>query len=245
MNPAVLIMIGIGLLGGAYLFLNAKGFLMSQGETVLGALWPILVDVVGRVGEGSKGYGTLNPNDVGRGVSWGFLQFNQGAGSLGQVLARWRKIDPSGFDAWVGSVAGADSLLATLNSKSDATRLSLPMGTGTWATKLRAAGNIAAAKQAQLDIAWNTYFKNLVALAQNAGLGDAVGLAVVFDRSINQGPGATKSALAKFSKLNSTLTGEARARQFGAVASTLAPKTAGAIVARVERIINGMRSIVA
>jgi hypothetical protein len=117
------------------------------------------------------------------------------------------------------------------------------MGQGSWVSKLKDAGKLPAARQAQMDDAWEAYLRPLLGAATSAGLGpdNPAGLAVVFDRSINQGPGAARSAL---SRMTGGTVGDARALEYGRVASGLAPRTASTIIARVARVVSKMQAVV-
>lgn len=154
--------------------------------------WATVVSAVAWAGERSSGWGALNPRDRTSGASWGALQFNQGAGSLGQVLRRWSELDPAGFRSYWAGADGTDygsSLVRILTDSSRQVRLSIELGQGAIADRLRAAGEIRAAKQAQVEVAWSSYMAPVL-----PGISDAWGgpttlvCAVVFDRSINQGP---------------------------------------------------------
>ena len=213
------LLLGLGVLGGiVYLAVRKKDGTTSgdgssgtwtddptagggEGATddnAAGFDWPRVLQAV----SGQEGaYGTLNPNDVNRGVSWGIIQFNQGAGSLGQVLKRWKELDPAGFTTWWQGNDRTDygsQLIRILTDSSDAVRLSVALGSGVYADKLREAGKLAVVQQAQQELAWTMYMFPLLPLIGQTfgGINDVVA-GVVFDRSVNQGPGFVKTLLGR------------------------------------------------
>jgi len=205
--------------------------------------WTVLVEVVGKIGERSSSWSTLNPNDRGRGISVGLLQFNQGAGSLGDVLAEWRKTDPAGFASWSASWAGeVAGLLAALRSPDDATRLRPRLAAAPWPQRWAAAEPLPGWRNAQAAIAWRQYFAPLQALAAATRLDSPAALALVFDRSINQGPGATKQELTKLAKEPHQRTESDRAARFQAmmVGRLGNPDDRAAVTRRCARVLEAM-----
>jgi hypothetical protein len=158
--------------------------------------WPAVFRAVA-LQEGGGSWGALNPDDRGAGASWGAVQFNQRAGSLGAVLAEWRAQDPGGFDAYWRAVGveGAP-LVAQLTSADQGTRLGVRLGAAPYAAALRSAGALPVVQAAQVAVAWRLYLAPYVAPLESifAPL-DSIGAGIFFDRSIQQGPGLAAAVL--------------------------------------------------
>lgn len=219
---------------------SSTGDGLAVDDQAAGFDWPrVLAAVSGQEG----GYSSLNLNDVNRGVSWGMIQFNQGAGSLGDVLVRWRQLDPQGYTSWWAGDDGTDygaQLIRILTDGSDRVRLSIDLAHGVWPDKLRKAGTLAAVQQAQEEIAWQEYAFPLIPAigALFGGINDVVA-GIVVDRSVNQGPAFAGRLLADMlADLGPAPTGqwELWLDAFRDRASNAAGPARARVAARLERV---------
>jgi hypothetical protein len=168
----------------------------GEGEDGGGWSWPAVFRAVA-LQEGGGSWGALNPDDRGAGASWGAVQFNQRAGSLGAVLAEWRAQDPAGFDSyWRAVGVEGPQLVAQLTSADQGTRLAVRLGGAPYAAALRSAGALPVVQAAQVLIAWRLYLAPYTAQLESifAPL-DSIGAGIFFDRSIQQGPGLASAVL--------------------------------------------------
>lgn len=167
---------------------KGSGSIPGAGAGAEGLPWEAILEVVATQEAGKVDFSAWNPNDAGRGVSWGFIQFNQGAGSIGRVLRLWADNDPATWQAWCEQWGiDGDYFLRVLTAANPSRNIDLRP----YEQAFRAAGQIPIVQQAQRSDAWTSYAEPLIAKAQRSGLGSNTALAVVVDRSVNQGPGAT------------------------------------------------------
>lgn len=142
------------------------------------------------------------------GLSYGFLQFNQGAGALGELLVVMRDADPALFASVFGE--HADELVAVTNRPEGKTKLQgdglrnqrvQPVGghdlwTGSyWPNKFKDAGRVEVFQRAQLDYSVSEYMDPALDLATDWGLRTERGLAITFDRCIHYGPRGAREKL--------------------------------------------------
>jgi hypothetical protein len=154
-----------------------------------------LTAVLRAVGQEESGlnWGMLNPADRTAGVSFGFWQFNQAAGSLGSVFGRWYHWDPAGVAAIWGEHAA--ELIGALKSSDRHTRLSVDLSHA--GPAFVASGQQRLCRVAQLSELWDSYLHPILGPCQAAGLGDSVGIGVALDRAVQQGTGTALSVLAE------------------------------------------------
>lgn len=199
--------------------------------------WEKVWKAVAYAGERSHDWGTLNSSDSGQGVSWGLLQFNQGAGSLGAVLAQWRAVDPVGFDTiwrvWTESPA---AMVEDLTSSDRARRLRRVLGYGQAVDCWHRSGLQSAAQAAQLTVAWSMYWEPIADLTLSVlGPGNAAA-ACAYDCAIKQGTGACRKAL-EATRARGAAPGEQALAIFLEERIRLAPAAADAIAARTARVL--------
>ena len=217
----------------------------STGEPPAQALpfdWSAVVAAVGAEESGNR-WDALNPNDRAAGVSFGLIQFNQRAGSLGMVLQQFRTLDPAGFLAiWGG---GGDNVVAMLTSALPAQRMIPDLAHDPLAAKLRATAATESGRTAQLDVAWSLYAAPLVALATQAGMDQTAEFGLVFDRSVNQGPGLATAALGQaIGAVNAGRGWPDNVNAFGEwIISKAAPQDKAAIRARMKRVYNRLGGV--
>lgn len=134
------------------------------------------------------------------GLSFGFLQFNQNAGSLGELLERMRKKDKETFDE---IFKYPEELLQVTNRphgevKNGRSRRVQPVAgedlwKNPWVRRFRKAGNHAPFQDVQLEYALDEYMEPAKDLADDLGLESERAHAMLFDRSIQHGPSGARS----------------------------------------------------
>lgn len=151
------------------------------------------------------------------GLSWGFIQFAQRYGSLGQVLAAANRRDPDAFrgafGAHNGAPAGADPgtlppghLLAVTNARIEDDRLApvAPPAGGppvvlwdpAWVRAFQEAGNARAFQEAQREVADRRYYAPYLDFLAWLGLDSVRAHAMFVDRAIHMGGGAAMQWIA-------------------------------------------------
>jgi hypothetical protein len=145
------------------------------------------------------------------GLSWGFIQFAQRYGSLGQVLSACNRRDPAAFRQTFGNHNGAEPaadpaalaaghLLRVTNAPVEDDRLApvSPPAGGTavvlwepaWVTAFQAAGAVRAFQEAQREIADRRYYEPYVDFLAWLGFDSVRAQAMFVDRAIHMGGGA-------------------------------------------------------
>ena len=170
-----------------------------------------LLRVVARAESGRDGYTAINPDNEYRdpshpahnryhiGLSWGFIQFTQRSGALGQVLraAERRARQAASLPAAerFETLFGPDwsQLLAVTNASTPDARVE-PVGgqvlwDRVWTDRFRAAGNVGYITAAQNEIAVSTFVDPLLAAAGWLGFTTPRSLSLLIDRVIHMGPG--------------------------------------------------------
>jgi hypothetical protein len=172
--------------------------------------------VVAALESGPEGYSAVNPdgeyNDPGSpqygrvhvGLSWGFVQFAQRYGALGQVLQACRRRDERKGSHFFDDVFGAESaeeLLRVTNAPTEEQRLApvggLPLWDPAWVEKFRQAGRITIFQEAQREVADQLFLLPNLQLAGWLGLDTQRALAMLFDRCVQMGPGGGPSWILK------------------------------------------------
>jgi hypothetical protein len=132
------------------------------------------------------------------GLSYGFIQFTQDSGMLGQLLTMMRDRDPDAF----GQIFGpdADELVRVCtaagppsNASPDGRSARVQPVAGAdlwhepWVSRFRAAGQNDRFRAAQRELAARGYLDPMLALARGFGLDTEQALSLVVDRSIQMG----------------------------------------------------------
>lgn len=134
---------------------------------------------------------SLNRNRDGAGLSFGILQWNQRAGSLGPLLAAMRTADPAAWDRIFGP-SGATLLAATARGGT-APVDGHALWEEPWASRFVAAGR----HPAFVDVQWRhaesgEHFRGALDVARILGVRTERALVLFFDRSVQQGPAAAR-----------------------------------------------------
>ncbi|HEY6911666.1 MAG TPA: hypothetical protein VI356_19970 [Myxococcales bacterium] len=175
-----------------------------------------IIEVVAALESGADGYSAVNPdgeyNDPASphygkthvGLSWGFVQFAQRYGALGQVLQACKRRDERKGSHFFDDVFGADTaeeLLRVTNAEQEEQRVApvggLPLWDPAWVTKFREAGRITIFQEAQREVADQLFLLPNLQLAGWLGMNTARALAMLFDRCVQMGPGGGPSWILK------------------------------------------------
>ncbi|MBI3961990.1 MAG: hypothetical protein HY335_04480, partial [Deinococcus sp.] len=136
------------------------------------------------------GFSALVGNFDGQGLSFGFLQWNFGQGTLQPLLRQMYLVDPAHFGEVFG--AGTDQVLAALASREAGLAFAGAMNderkrvAEPWASRFRALGRIPAFQQVQMEAA-QRYLERAKSLAIEFGLESERGLALMFDIAVQNG----------------------------------------------------------
>lgn len=133
------------------------------------------------------------------GLSFGFLQFNQNAGSLGELLKNMREKDPDAFDR---IFKYPDKLIEVTNRphgevRHQRSRRVQPVAGADlweepWISRFRKAGNHPPFQDVQLEYALDEYMTPAKELAKDFGLVSERAYAILFDRCIHHGPAGAR-----------------------------------------------------
>ena len=129
------------------------------------------------------------------GLSFGFLQFNQNAGSLGELLKRMQETDPQTFKE---IFKFPDELIEVTNRtkgrvQHERTRRVQPVAGADlweepWVSRFRQAGHHTPFQDVQLSYALDEYMDPAKETALDLGMTSERAHAIIFDRSIQHGP---------------------------------------------------------
>lgn len=205
--------------GGAVKILNRE-HLVEVAKTVArfeGNFWTLNRDgefrgLFDRPSQGKWHWASSNnpdkPHGEHLGLSYGFLQFNQAAGSLGEVLLVMREADPEAFLEIFGPAS--DDLVEVTNRQRGKARL---VGDGLrnnrvqpveghdlwvgdhWPERFKRAGRHEPFQRAQLRYAVKMFMTPALALCDDLGLRSERALAIVFDRCVQYGPSGARNKL--------------------------------------------------
>lgn len=137
---------------------------------------------------GADGYSALTLDDVGTGIAFGFIQFNQRAGSLPALFREMSVQAPGLFSKNFGPYA--PKMLST--AWVQATDLARDAD---FVQRLKAAGPMPEFQQAQRNLARTGYFDPIVAAVKGHGLKSERAFAMVYDTAVQRGPATAKRCL--------------------------------------------------
>jgi hypothetical protein len=137
---------------------------------------------------GPDGYSALTLDDVGTGIAFGFIQFNQRAGSLPALFREMSSVAPLLFSKNFGPYA--PKMLST--PWVQGTNLA---GDPDFLQRLKAAGPLPEFQQAQRNLARSGYFDPIVAAVKGHGLKSERAYAMVYDTAVQRGPAQAKRCL--------------------------------------------------
>lgn len=154
-------------------------------------------------------YGATDANSDGRGLAWGFVQFTQDSGALGDVLRACRDRDAERFAEAFGAAddpAVLQQLIDVTTAATPEERMAPvggePLWSPAWLVRFAAAGAVQAFQNAQNEVAVRRWFDANLPFAELLGFDSDRALAMLFDRTVQQGlVGARKWILAAVSPL--------------------------------------------
>ena len=160
-----------------------------------------IIDVVAPFESGAAGYAAVNPDGEFRtpglgqyqrthvGLSWGFVQFTQRYGSLGEALTVCSRRAPDVFASTFGDAAG--ELLRVTTAANEDARLApvanAPLWEEPWLSRFAAAGAVPEFQAAQREAADNYFFVPDLPIARWLGFTTDRALACLFDRALHMG----------------------------------------------------------
>ena len=160
-----------------------------------------IVDVVAPFESGAAGYAAINPDGEFQtpglaqyqrthvGLSWGFVQFTQRYGSLGEVLTICSRRAPDVFASTFGDAAG--ELLRVTTATGEDARLApvanAPLWQEPWLARFAAAGAVPQFQAAQRETADTYFFVPSLPIARSLGFTTDRALAILFDRALHMG----------------------------------------------------------
>ena len=175
-----------------------------------------IIEVVADLETGDDKYAAINPdgeyNDPTSphyhkthvGLSWGFVQFAQRYGALGQVLDACRRRDQRAGTDFFSDVFGrtqVDELLRVTAAADEEGRLApvagAPLWDVPWLDRFRQAGAITVFQEAQREMADQIFFVPNLKLAAGLGINTPRALAMLYDRCVHMGPGGGASWVVK------------------------------------------------
>lgn len=137
--------------------------------------------------EGNGRYDAWNPNDVGHGVSFGLIQFNQDVGGLPNLMRAMHERNPTKFN----EIFGGNAALMRDPARVRAADLNRPE---IKSAMLRAARD-PEMQQVQRDQAKTEYYDPAQRAGARHGITSERGLAMLFDASVQLGVGGMTSRL--------------------------------------------------
>ena len=147
--------------------------------------------VIARVSKHEGSYDSLNRNTDGAGLSFGILQWAQKPGSLGTLLVTMQQADPAAFTRIFGPAW--QQLIATTKAGSLAPVNGEVLWKRPWTSRFTEAGRYEVFRAVQRRLAQEgSHFRGAVETARILGVATERSMALFFDTSVQQGPGAAK-----------------------------------------------------
>lgn len=160
-----------------------------------------MIDLVARFESGPAGYAAVNADGEFNtpslaqfqrthvGLSWGYVQFTQRYGTLGDVLSACERRDPTEFARTFGDAA--DRLIEVTNAPTEDARLA-PVADSRlweepWLGRFSRAGGVAEFQAAQREVADTYFFVPNLSLAGWLAFATDRALTMVFDRAVQMG----------------------------------------------------------
>lgn len=140
-----------------------------------------VIDYTARKYESARdSYWAYVPNDNGKGVSYGFIQFNQQVGELPALFKEMSNVAPSRFSQLFGPYA--PKML-----QEQWVRTSDLAGDADFVARLRASGQVPEFQQAQRNLAKRKYFDPTALTVKNLGLKSERAYAMAYDTAVQRG----------------------------------------------------------
>ncbi len=129
--------------------------------------------------ESNMRYDRINPNDNGKGISFGLIQFNQKAGALPDLLKEMYRANPRKFREIFGRYS--DRMLNTRWVKR------ARLNTRTFREMFKKAGRVPEFQKVQRKLARKGYFDKALEVAKKYGIRTERGLSILFDTAVQGG----------------------------------------------------------
>ena len=202
MNKGVLIGAGVVGLGALAIAASpeAQQAISERVETVIDTSKDWMNRVIARVSAHEGRHDSLNLNADGAGLSFGILQWAQKPGTLGGLLTAMYQVDPARFAATFGP-SWAELLQGTLAGSIG------PVGGAVlwqepWISRFKAAGRDPVFIDVQNRMAAEgDHFKGALRAAEALGFATERTMALLYDTSVQQGPGFAKKLAVKVRNL--------------------------------------------
>lgn len=141
-------------------------------------------------------YTAINPHQDGAGISVGLLQWSQQGGGLAELLRAWRDADAVRLRAHLGPQL--DEVIARADARSLEPVGGHLLWSAPWLARWKAALADPIFQQVQDElVVRGSHMRGAVAAARVLGTTSPRGLALLFDRAVQQGTGAVQAAAAR------------------------------------------------
>lgn len=177
---------------------------MPTTEVLLTPLFPIAIPTwalraITAVSAHEGDFGSCQQNLDGAGLSYGILQWTQKSGSLGQLLRAVEARAPNHLHTLFG--CDAPELLAAAEARNLAPVAGALLWKEPWLSRFRQAATDGQMRSAQLaTAARGEHMRGALDAARILGVPSEVGVAICFDRAVQQGPAAARKAAANLAK---------------------------------------------
>ncbi|MEQ1502253.1 MAG: hypothetical protein ABMB14_08475 [Myxococcota bacterium] len=194
MNPRGLLLVGGVAAVAAALLLGSQPAHAAVAQPADDRAWVRRVIAFVSASEGRAD--SVNRNLDGAGLSYGILQWNQRAGSLGVLLRALYQVDPGAF-ARIFGPAWFALLSATARGGLEPVD-SVALWEEPWVSRFVAAGRHPPFVAAQWDLAERgEHFQGALDVARILGVRTERAMALFFDRAVQQGPEAARGMATK------------------------------------------------
>ncbi len=186
---------------------------IPSGGAVTQNLGDALIDkIINNTSKYEGSYTSLNRNSDGAGLSFGFIQFAQGPGSLGTLLTAMRDADPAAFRSTFGP--DSDELVGVTTSGVGSNKD--PVGGNVlweepWVGRFTEAGNNALFQAVQRRLARTNYFEPMLPTAAKYGVDTERGLGILYDMAVQHGVGGMRSIVTSVIAQGYSFAGDERA----------------------------------
>ena len=193
-KPLLLLVGGVGALGILALAASSPGRQAVSRAVEAGMEW--MDTVIARVSRHEGKHDSLNLNLDGAGLSFGIIQWAQKVGNLGVLLAEMQRTDPGRFAATFGP--HWQELLQVTAASSLAPVGGQVLWREPWISRFKAAGRDPVFIEVQNRLAkQGHHFIGAVEAAKALGVATERSMALLYDTSVQQGPGFAKRHAAR------------------------------------------------
>lgn len=209
MTPTTKFLTAATLLAGVFTWLSTREDVVqaaakSGSRLLSGKVTGWVATAIRKTRQHEGGFGSVNANSDGNGVSYGILQWTQRGGALGPLLAAAKAADPDAFAADFGPYA--DELLRVTAATSKEARMA-PVGgvvlwDPSWVARFAGAGQQAYMQNAQLHMAaYGAHMDAAVHIAKMLDTTTERSLILIFNRTVHQGVGGARACAGELTAL--------------------------------------------